>query len=188
MRLFLWFRSRGFKYKDVGKEIYQLEVPHDLAVPSTEYILMSKTKTTKRYWTPAIKKWVKDFQEWEERRMGALRSIFSTLTDRFDSHVALWRAIIDAISQLDCLHSLMRASSTMAEPKCRPHLENVSEAGAICEMHDLRHPGLTDAQVSSFISNDVILDETDRIIVLTGPNMGGKSTLLRQVMEIILCP
>lgn len=55
------------RYKDVGKEIFQLEIPADTSVPK-EYVLMSKTKNTKRYWTPPIREMVKAFQEWEERR------------------------------------------------------------------------------------------------------------------------
>lgn len=146
---------------------------------------MSKTKANKRYWTPTIKKWVKEYQEWEERRASLLRGIFTKLTCQFDAHVAKWRLIISVTAQIDCLHSLMKASSAMMEPKCRPSIISNADGGAICEMRDLRHPGLSETQVSSFIPNDVILDEEERMILLTGPNMGGKSTLLRQVCRMI---
>lgn len=61
---------RGAKYRDMGKEIFQLEISADVVVPK-EYVLMSKTKTVKRYWTPQIRALVKEYQEWEERRLGS---------------------------------------------------------------------------------------------------------------------
>jgi DNA mismatch repair protein MSH6 len=86
------------------------------------------------------------------------------------------------IAELDCLLSLAKASSDLDEPKCRPEFVNASQA--FIDFQDLRHPSM--CLRSDFIANDVQLGGGDkdgeplpRTILLTGPNMAGKSTLLR---------
>ena len=67
---------------------------------------------------------------------------------------------------------------------CRPR---VGEAGAPLVVRDGRHPVVEALATEAFVPNDVELDaETSQIVVLTGPNMGGKSTYLRQVALIVL--
>lgn len=113
-------KTSNIQYKDMGKEPFQLEVPANTKV-SDEYILMSKTKSVNRYWTPVIRSLVKEWQEWEERRQGAERSFYSRLLDRFDSLcISLWRPASEAAATLDALCGLARASLSMSEPKCRP--------------------------------------------------------------------
>lgn len=182
---------RGLGYRDVGKEIYQLEVPVDTAVPR-EYMLMSKTKAAKRYWTPTIRSLVKEHAEWEERRSFALRDVYADLLRQFDSHTrSIWRTTVEQVARIDCLLSLTRASELMAYPKCLPQLidEGHDGGGAFLDVTDLRHPCAADP--ASFIPNDIKLgakgNETgDRVLLLTGPNMGGKSTLLRQVCLAVI--
>lgn len=88
-----------------------------------------------------------------------------------------------AMAELDCLLSLARCSAALSEPKCRPAFvepAHPNEPG-ILEMEDLRHPCIPPEREASFIPNTVCLGATQsRMVVLTGPNMGGKSTLLRQ--------
>lgn len=185
-------KIRGAKYKDVGKEIFQLEIPANTAVPK-DYVLMSKTKTVKRYWTSEIKEMVKDYQEWDERRSAVLRNVYGKMLKSFDSHITIWRSTVASIAKLDCLLSLTKASQEMREPKCRPHI--VNSPSAMCDIQELRHPCISADRVASFIPNDITLgsetgqnctDHMSRMILLTGPNMGGKSTLLRQTCLAII--
>lgn len=71
-------KCSNIKYKDLGKELYQIEVPASVEVPA-EYLVMSKTKAVTRYWTPTIKELVRRFQEAEVRRSGTLISCHSFL-------------------------------------------------------------------------------------------------------------
>jgi DNA mismatch repair protein MSH6 len=177
-------KIRGAKYRDIGKEIFQLELSADVVVPK-EYILMSKTKTAKRYWTSRIKELVKSYQEWEERRSAILRGVYGNLLAQFDENVGNWRAAVSAMAKLDCLLSLAKASMLMSEPKCRPVIVDSTEA--FCDLKEVRHACIT--ETTSFIPNDIALGVKDdgRMILLTGPNMGGKSTLLRQVHVGLTC-
>jgi DNA mismatch repair protein MSH6 len=87
------------------------------------------------------------------------------------------------LAELDCLLSLARCSAGLSEPKCRPVFVEPAhqhEPGVL-EMEDLRHPCIPPEREASFIPNTVNLGSAEgRMIILTGPNMGGKSTLLRQ--------
>ena len=113
-------RVSNLLYKDMGKEPFQLEVPVATKVPE-EYVLMSKTKSVSRYWTPTIRSLVKNWQEWEERRQAAERSFFSRLLERFDAlSIPYWRPASEAAATLDALCGLARASLAMSEPKCKP--------------------------------------------------------------------
>ncbi len=170
-----------FKYKDLGKELYQLEVPSSVKVPS-DYMLMSKTKSVNRYWTPAIKNLVRQFQEAEVKRAMSLQTIYSEVLKRFCEHNNTWKTIISVIAEIDCFVSLSKFSLSLSEPKCRPLLSNrLENQASSIEFEDLRHPCIPPEKEASFISNSVYLGpNSSRIMVLTGPNMGGKSTLLRQ--------
>lgn len=65
-------------------------------------------------------------------------------------------------------------------PACRP--EFVESESSVLELEGLRHPCVIPGIASDFIPNDTVLGgESPNLILLTGPNMGGKSTLLRQV-------
>lgn len=84
--------------------------------------------------------------------------------------------IARVIAELDCLVSLSLASFNLDEPKCRPTF--IDSPQAFVDFQDLRHPSM--CLRSDFISNNVQLGaEQPRTILLTGPNMAGKSTLLR---------
>ena len=90
------------------------------------------------------------------------------------------------IAELDCLISLALASHNLDEPKCRPQF--VESEQAFIDFEELRHPSM--CLRSDFIPNDVKLggqeDDTPRTVLLTGPNMAGKSTLLRMTAAGII--
>lgn len=91
------------------------------------------------------------------------------------------------IAELDCLISLAIASHNLDEPKCRPTF--VEADHAFVDFEELRHPSM--CLRSDFIANDVKLggppDEPQpRTVLLTGPNMAGKSTLLRMTAAGII--
>jgi len=91
------------------------------------------------------------------------------------------------VAELDCLISLALASHNLDEPKCRPVF--VESDHAFVEFEELRHPSM--CLRSDFIANDVKLgsetgQDQARTVLLTGPNMAGKSTLLRMTAAGII--
>ena len=87
------------------------------------------------------------------------------------------------VAELDCLVSLAMASHNLDTPKCRP--EFIDSPQAFIDFQDLRHPSM--CLRSDFIPNDVQLGgDQARMTLLTGPNMAGKSTLLRMTAAGII--
>ncbi len=108
-----------------------------------------------------------------------MKDVASRFFQRFDVDYEVWLQAIRVISQLDCLISLAKTSSSLGEPSCRPTF--VDDERSVLEFDELRHPCMLNT-VSDFIPNDIKLggDEA-KINLLTGANAAGKSTVLRMV-------
>ncbi|KAL1907153.1 DNA mismatch repair protein msh6 [Sporothrix stenoceras] len=169
-------KCRQLKFADVGKEIYQVEVPKSIKVPKT-WRQMSATNSVKRYYFVELDELVRELQEAEETRSQMVREVALRFCARFDADADTWLEATRIIAQLDCLISLAKASSTMGQPSCRPVF--VDEERSLVEFEELRHPCMTNA-VDDFIPNDVRLGgDAAKINLLTGANAAGKSTILR---------
>ncbi|KJE89320.1 mismatch repair protein Msh6 [Capsaspora owczarzaki ATCC 30864] len=176
-------KDRTIAYRDIGNEKYQLEVPVRITDVPGDWDFKSSTKAVRRFWTPLIRKTVTPLAEAIETRQAVLREGLARALARFDTHVAKWSAAVRCVAELDCLLSLASASSSLGDPVCRPTLveRGDDDSEPVLELEDLRHPLLAYLG-SSYIANDTALGGKahPRILLLTGPNMGGKSTLLRQ--------
>ncbi|KAL7425166.1 DNA mismatch repair protein msh6 [Cryptotrichosporon argae] len=158
-----------------NKEVYQLQVPASAKVPSS-WDKAGATKQFARYYTRETRPLVREIQEAWETRSTAQRSFYKRLLQEFDNDRSVWLNFVRVLAELDCLVSLAKASSEMDEPKCRPTF--VDSPSAFVDFVDLRHPSM--CLKRDFIPNTVQLgDVQPRQVLLTGPNMAGKSTLLR---------
>ena len=169
---------KGLKYTDIGKEIYQMEAPKSVKVPSS-WRQMSATAAVKRYYFRELEDLVRELQEAEETHSQVVKGTALSFFRRFDADYDVWLQAIRITAHLDCLVSLAKASSAMGNPSCRP--EFVNDERSVVEFKELRHPCMIDA-VADFIPNDIKLggDEA-KINLLTGANAAGKSTILRMV-------
>ena len=170
-------------FKDIGKEIYQLEVSNSVKTPS-DWVVMSKTKEVNRFYTADLRELVRQYLEARERREAALKNVKANVYKRFDEHSQMWRNVCGIVAELDCLANLATCRLTMAEPVCRP--EFITGNTSCFEAKDLRHPCVVPSGGQEFIANDTTLGDGDRMVLLTGPNMGGKSTLLRQICIAVI--
>lgn len=171
--------SSAICYKDNGKEIYQLEVPIKVKnIPKT-WDQMSATKQVKRYYFPELRVLIRKLQEAQETHGQIVKEVAGRFYARFDESYETWLKSVRIVSQLDCLISLAKASSSLGQPSCRPIF--VNDDRSILEFEELRHPCMLQ-NVTDFIPNDVKLGgETPNINLLTGANAAGKSTILRMV-------
>ncbi|WVQ93995.1 hypothetical protein IAU59_001073 [Kwoniella sp. CBS 9459] len=164
-----WHSSLG------NKEIFQIEVPVKIEAPSN-WVKQSGIKAVNRYYAPATLPYIRQVQEARETQSTAKKNFFARLLAEFDKDRTVWLQAVKVVSELDCLISLAKSSSDMDEPKCRP--EFVESPSAFVDFADLRHPSM--CLRGDFISNNVQLGAAQpRQVLLTGPNMAGKSTLLR---------
>lgn len=163
-------------------------MPVHVNVPN-EYMVLSKTKTVKRYWTPELRKMVNEHLELKETLSSTQESAQAILYRRFSSSNALWRSTVNSISDLDCICSLALFSKSIPEPRCKPEIL-INSSDAVFSAEGLRHPIVACFSPEQFVSNNINLSSdstSERVMILTGANMGGKSTLLRQAgLAVIL--
>ncbi|KAF9438134.1 DNA mismatch repair protein msh6 [Entomortierella beljakovae] len=177
-------RTPKVVYKDLGKEIYQLEVSNKVSVPKN-WKKMSGTSAASRYYNPELTILVTQLQEARETKTAIMKELQGRLYAKFDENYKDWLKAVKIIAEIDCLCSLSKSSSALGSPACRP--EFVDSEKSVLELEGLRHPCVIPGIATDFIPNDTVLGgETSNLILLTGPNMGGKSTLLRQTCVAII--
>lgn len=165
-------------YKDIGiKDIYQIQVGAKVKVPSN-WTKMSGTKDCARYYSPQSALLVKQIKQAREKKSCALKDFHLKVFAAFDENYLTWLQVVKSVAQLDCIVSLSKASAALGEPACRPEILDSPEA--MVQFVTLRHPCAVGRDDNDFIANDVSVGGDEcRMILLTGPNMAGKSTLLR---------
>jgi DNA mismatch repair protein MutS len=161
---------------------YFIEVPAGQAgkVPA-DYIKKQTLANAERFFTPELKEKEGQILTANERSTALEYEIFCRLRDMVCSHAERLRGTAGALGELDAIASL--AELAAAQGYTRPRFDG-SDAIAITEG---RHPVVEALMPGSFVPNDTLLDmRKNRVIILTGPNMAGKSTYMRQVALIVL--
>lgn len=178
------YKSSEICYKDSGKEIYLIEVPSKVTnkIPR-DWQQMASTSKCKRYWSPAVKKIVKELMELKELHKMICMNLKDKIYENFDRSYDKCIKIISSVGKIDCLISLARASESLGFPICRPEI--VDNDYSFIDFKQLRHPcflpGSGILNSKDFIPNDIALgiNNENSIGLLTGANAAGKSTLLR---------
>ncbi|NXP31922.1 MSH6 protein, partial [Leiothrix lutea] len=189
--------SKAIQYWGTGKNRYQLEVPESVISRNLpeEYELRSSRKGFKRYWTKEIEKMLAAMVSAEERRDAALKDCMRRLFYNFSKNSKDWQTAVECIAVLDVLISLAHYSQGGDGPLCRPIiLLPTDNAAPFLELRNSRHPCITKTFFGDdFIPNDIVIGIKDEgssseasCVLVTGPNMGGKSTLMRQAGLLVV--
>lgn len=135
-----------------------------------------------RYVTPALKSREEEIVTAQERMQRIEFELFGRLRDRVGGEARRIQDTADAIATIDVLLSLAEVAA--AKGYCKPEVDNADEI----HIREGRHPVVEDLMArSEFVANDTALDLSSRsLVIVTGPNMAGKSTYLRQVALITL--
>jgi DNA mismatch repair protein MSH6 len=172
--------DKSIQFKDIGKDVYQLEVPTKVKKIPAGWNVMSSAKGVVRYYFPELKGLVRELQEVQETHAQIVKATASRFFARFDKDYPTWLAAVKVIANLDCLIGLAKASAALGEPSCRPVF--VDDERSVVEFEELRHPCIL-TNVTDFIPNDIKLGgDGANINLLTGANAAGKSTVLRMVI------
>ncbi|MEM0969286.1 MAG: DNA mismatch repair protein MutS, partial [Verrucomicrobiota bacterium] len=162
---------------------YFLEVTKsNLSLVPEDYLRKQTTTNAERYITPELKKVEEKILGAEERARKLEGEEFQTLRESILEHLEEIQDTADALATIDVLAGL--AETARLYNYCQPELE---ESGHLQIEHG-RHPVLDQTMVGeSFVPNDTHLDAgSQRLLLLTGPNMAGKSTYIRQVALLTL--
>jgi len=145
-----------------------------------DYIRRQTLKSAERYITPELKSFEDKILSAKERALAREKAIYDDILDKLNVELVAMQQSAEAISELDVLSNL--AERAITHNLCRPEL--VNEPGLhICEG---RHPVVEQVSDQPFVANDVSFAENRRMLIITGPNMGGKSTYMRQTALITL--
>ena len=162
---------------------FYIEVSHSNAakVPD-DYRRRQTLKNAERYLTPELKAFEDKALSAQDRALARERQLYDGILTALQGELAELQQIAQAVAQLDLLTGF--ADSARLRNYCRPLFS--SEPGLLIEGG--RHP-VVEGQLAggeTFIANDCRLTDERRLLLITGPNMGGKSTYMRQTALIAL--
>lgn len=162
---------------------YYFEISHANTLPIPDYYVRKQTLVNaERYITPALKEFEVKVLTSQERMLALEYQLFGQIRQEIQGHITAMQQTARAIARVDCLYSL--ACAAHDNRYVRPGLNR----DQVIQIKDGRHPIIEQFLTDElFVPNDVTLNHTNHeILVITGPNMAGKSTYMRQIAVLIL--
>ena len=149
-----------------------------------DYIRKQTLVNAERFITPALKNMEAKLLGAEERMVRLEDELFNKLVEKAKRFISPLQQISENIAILDILYGF--AEIAIERGYVRPEIS----AGSAIEIKKGRHPvveGICEQTGERFVSNDTVIGKSnDQIVILTGPNMGGKSTYIRQVALLVI--
>ena len=161
---------------------YYIEVSHSSAdkVPP-DYVRKQTIKNAERYITDELKKYETEALGAEERALELEQQLFEQVRRQSAQYISRLQKLADTIAQCDCLSAF--AYLAKRRNYLRPKVTNGTEL----IITEGKHPVLGEILGQEFVPNDIELgDKAGDLLVVTGPNMSGKSTYIRQVALLVL--
>ncbi|WP_426110014.1 DNA mismatch repair protein MutS [Massilia sp. PWRC2] len=159
---------------------FYIEVTHGQTdkVPD-DYRRRQTLKNAERYITPELKLFEDKALSAQDKALVREKLLYELLLAELAPHITLLQSIAQGLAQLDTLTAL--TAHALERNWCAPQLV----AEPCLDIREGRHP-VVEAQIERFIANDCDFSNERRLLLITGPNMGGKSTFMRQVALITL--
>ena len=166
-------------YNRVHGYFIEISRSHHIDVP-TEYVRRQTLKNAERYITPELKGFEDQVLSANERALALEKSLYEELFEKLSPDLAALEVSANALAELDVLANLAERADALnyVAPEFSNHIGINITAG--------RHPVVESVTEQTFCPNDVEFTDQQRLLLVTGPNMGGKSTYMRQVALIVL--
>jgi len=145
-----------------------------------DYIRRQTLKNAERYITPELKVFEDKALSAQSRALAREKALYEELIDILNEHLIPLQDSAAAVSELDVLATLAERADALNF--CRPQL--TQESGINIEGG--RHPVVEQVTNAPFVPNDLLFHSERHMLIVTGPNMGGKSTYMRQAALIVL--
>ena len=160
---------------------YYIEISRALSDKApTEYIRRQTLKNAERFITPELKIFEDKALSAKSRALSREKALYEALLERLNTQLAELQGTASALSELDVLSNLAERADTL-------ELKQPSFTEEPCiNIAQGRHLVVEQLLDQPFIPNDVLFSDQRRMLVVTGPNMGGKSTYMRQTAIIVL--
>ncbi|KAI7903334.1 muts domain V-domain-containing protein [Cokeromyces recurvatus] len=172
----------GVKYVTVAGQDYLLEVANTkLRYVPQDWIKISGTKAVSRFQDKYIIEQLREKERHEDLLIMYAEKAYKEFLMEISEKYEKLRDIVSCLAQLDCLLSL---TVTASQPN---YVKPIFDERVRIDVVEGRHPmAEKQNQTSSYIANDIHFNEPQTTMVLTGPNMGGKSSYIRQIALIVL--
>ncbi|MBD8008707.1 DNA mismatch repair protein MutS [Acinetobacter pecorum] len=160
---------------------YYIELTRAQAAQAPEHYIRRQTlKNAERYITPELKAFEDKVLSSESRALAREKMLFEMLLDELREDIGNLQMMSSAIAQIDLIANFAHQARlrNWSRPKFSPEVGISITAG--------RHPVVESLSKTAFTPNDTRLDFAHRMAIITGPNMGGKSTFMRQTALIVL--
>jgi DNA mismatch repair protein MutS len=145
-----------------------------------DYLRRQTVKSAERFITPELKSFEDKVLGAREHALARERALYEGLLDQVCANLAALQASTSAIAQIDVLSCFAERATTL---RCaQPELVD----DPMLHIEGGRHPVVERAGREPFIPNDLCFDDSRRMLIITGPNMGGKSTYMRQTALIVI--
>jgi DNA mismatch repair protein MutS len=165
-------RVHGY-YIEVSKGQASIEFP-------AEYIRRQTLKNAERFITPELKEFEDKVLSAKGKSLAREKQLYDELLETLAAQLSLLQQSAQATAELDVLISFAERAVNL--DYCCPILSDTTGIS----IDGGRHPVVEQVSSDSFVGNDVELNDESRMLIITGPNMGGKSTYMRQTALIVL--
>ena len=144
------------------------------------YIRRQTLKAAERFITPELKEYEDKVLSAKERALAKEKALYEQVIEQLQPHLTALQKTAATIAEIDVLHCL--AEKAIGLNLCRPELSDKPGLKIIAG----RHPVVESVLETPFVPNNLDLSDSRKILIITGPNMGGKSTYMRQTALIVL--
>ena len=145
-----------------------------------EYIRRQTLKNVERFITPELKEFEDKALSAKSRSLSREKYLYEQLLETLNQDLAALQICAAAVAELDVLATLAERAHNLGF--CKPQLQ--LQAGIHIEGG--RHPVVEQVSTDPFVANDLQMNDQRKMLIITGPNMGGKSTYMRQAALIVL--
>ncbi len=145
-----------------------------------EYIRRQTLKGAERFITPELKEFEDKVLSARDRSLARERQLYEELIESLNDALAALQSTAASMAEIDTLTNL--AERALAFNLSRPTLTDTPQI----QYQNGRHLGVEQASDNAFVPNDLTLHDRRRLLIITGPNMGGKSTYMRQTALIVI--
>ncbi|WP_456375707.1 DNA mismatch repair protein MutS [Thiolapillus sp.] len=171
--------SLKVSYNRVHGYYIEISKAHSDKAPD-DYVRRQTLKSAERFITPELKKFEDQVLSARERALAREKALYEDLLDQLQEEIAPLQQCAEALAALDVLINLAERAHSLN--LSRPRLSRTPGIS----IEEGRHPVVEQSLDQPFVPNDLTFDEERRMLIVTGPNMGGKSTYMRQCAIIVI--